>query len=63
MNLLRDKIDTPARQMIIEALVVEIDANHMKELGVQYTGNQGALTGIAVVISSLNVFLLVETFR
>ena len=37
MQLLRNDIDVPARQVVIEALVVEVDTDKMDELGVNYT--------------------------
>ena len=36
MQLLRNDIDVPARQVVIEALVVEVDTDKMDELGVSY---------------------------
>jgi general secretion pathway protein D len=36
MQLLRNDIDVPARQVVIEALVVEVDTDKMNELGVNY---------------------------
>ena len=36
LQLLRNTIDVPARQVVIEALVVEIDSNKMEELGMNY---------------------------
>jgi general secretion pathway protein D len=36
MQLLRNDIDVPARQVVIEALVVEVDTDKMDELGVNY---------------------------
>ncbi|MFC2172279.1 hypothetical protein ACFLU6_06565 [Acidobacteriota bacterium] len=36
MNLLRNKIDIPAQQIIIEALVIEMEATHAKDLGVSF---------------------------
>lgn len=34
LNLLRQKLDLPARQIVIEALVIEINTDKMKDLGV-----------------------------
>ena len=39
LNLLRTEIDVPASQIVIEALVVEINSNKAKELGVKYNLN------------------------
>ena len=36
LELLRNTIDVPARQVVIEALVVEIDSNKMQEIGMNY---------------------------
>ena len=36
LQLLRNDIDVPARQVVIEALVVELDTKKMDELGVDY---------------------------
>ena len=35
--MLRNDIDVPARQVVIEALVVEVDTDKLDELGVNYT--------------------------
>ena len=37
LNLLRNEVDVPASQIVIEALVVEINTNKAKELGMSYT--------------------------
>lgn len=37
VELLRNEIDVPASQIVIEALVVEINTNKAKELGVQFS--------------------------
>ncbi|MBS13285.1 MAG: hypothetical protein CME19_16985 [Gemmatimonadetes bacterium] len=36
LNLLRQKLDLPARQIVIEALVIEINTDKMKDLGVNF---------------------------
>jgi type II secretory pathway component GspD/PulD (secretin) len=36
LNLLRNDVDVPASQIVIEALVVEINSNKAKELGFKY---------------------------
>jgi general secretion pathway protein D len=36
LNLLRNEVDVPASQIVIEALVVEINTNKAKELGFKY---------------------------
>lgn len=35
LSLLRDKIDKPARQIVMEALVIEMNMNDVKDLGVE----------------------------
>ena len=40
MQLLRNDIDVPARQVVIEALVVEVDTDKLDELGVNYAVQQ-----------------------
>jgi type II secretory pathway component GspD/PulD (secretin) len=39
LNLLHTEIDIPASQIVIEALVVEINSNKAKELGLKYNLN------------------------
>jgi general secretion pathway protein D len=39
LNLLRNEVDVPASQIVIEALVVEINTNKAKELGFKYNLN------------------------
>ena len=36
LNLLRNEIDVPASQIVIEALVIEVDTNTAEELGLKY---------------------------
>ena len=36
LELLRNEIDIPAKQVVIEALVVEVDSEELNELGVKY---------------------------
>ena len=44
LNLLRNEIDVPARQIVIEALVVEINTKKAREVGFNYnlTGKRGS---------------------
>lgn len=44
VNILRDVVDTPARQMVVEALVIEIQGDVTKDLGVSWgaKGTSGA---------------------
>jgi len=53
LNLLRDKIDVPARQIVIEALVIELNSDKLKDLGVDFTGSSGhSSTSFGAVDSS-----------
>jgi len=45
LNLLNNKIDIPAAQIQIEALVIEIDSDRLDALGVDFGGALGGLTG------------------
>jgi len=40
LGLLRDQIDTRAKQILIEAVVLEIDRDRVEELGVSFTGSK-----------------------
>ena len=40
LNLLRDEIDVPAQQILIEALVIELDRDRLRELGVDFSGSK-----------------------
>jgi len=40
MALLRDKIDRPARQIVIEALVIEINIDRLRDLGISFRGSK-----------------------
>ncbi|MGY8827540.1 MAG: type II secretion system protein GspD [Candidatus Latescibacterota bacterium] len=40
VNLLRTQIDVPAQQIVIEALVIEINNNNLSDLGVDFSGQQ-----------------------
>jgi hypothetical protein len=41
LSLLREKIDVAARQIVIEALVIELTSDRMKDLGVSFSGGSG----------------------
>ena len=45
VNVLRETIDVPARQVVISALVVEINSNRSKELGLTFSGGNGRNSG------------------
>ncbi len=38
LNLIHNKIDIPAPQILIEALVIELDSDKLDELGIDYSG-------------------------
>ena len=38
LNLIQNKIDLPAEQILIEALVIELDSDKLDELGIDYSG-------------------------
>lgn len=38
LNLIQNKIDVPAAQILIEALVIELDSDKLDELGIDYSG-------------------------
>ncbi len=38
LNLIQNKIDVPASQILIEALVIELDSDKLEELGIDYSG-------------------------
>ena len=40
VNLLRTQIDVPAQQIVIEALVIEVNNNKLRDLGVDFSGQQ-----------------------
>ncbi|MCC7262433.1 MAG: type II secretion system protein GspD [Candidatus Latescibacteria bacterium] len=41
INLLQTQIDVAAQQIVIEALVIEVNTNQLRDLGVQLNGSQG----------------------
>lgn len=41
LNLLHEKLDTPARQVLIEAQVIEINTDKLKQLGINFTSSDG----------------------
>ncbi len=40
-RLLREQIDVPARQIVLEALVIEIDSDRLRDLGVTFAWQEG----------------------
>ncbi|MDP7121915.1 MAG: hypothetical protein QGH91_05600 [Candidatus Marinimicrobia bacterium] len=45
LDLLSNKIDIPAAQIQIEALVIELDSDKLNSLGIDFGGAQGGLAG------------------
>ena len=45
VNLLQTYIDVPARQIVIEALVIEINSSRLQDLGVELSGSKGSVSG------------------
>ena len=45
LDLLTNRIDIPAAQIQIEALVIEIDSDRLNSLGIDFGGAQGGITG------------------
>jgi len=45
MSLLREKIDIPARQILIEALVIELDRNKIRDLGLSFGASKDGVSG------------------
>jgi len=44
LNLIQNKIDIPAPQILIEALVIELDSDKLDELGIDYSGTGTGFT-------------------
>ena len=42
VNLLQAHIDVPAQQIVIEALVIEVNTSKLQDLGVEWSGSQGS---------------------
>lgn len=42
VNLLQAHIDVPAQQIVIEALVIEVNTSNLQDLGVEWSGSQGS---------------------
>ena len=40
LNLLDDQIDVPAEQVVIEALILEVNASRLRDLGVEFQGQR-----------------------
>ena len=44
LNLLRERIDVPAKQIIIEALAIELDSTKARELGISVESSSGRIS-------------------
>jgi len=42
VNLLQAHVDVPAQQIVIEALVIEVNTSKLQDLGVEWSGSQGS---------------------
>ena len=42
VNLLQAHVDVPAQQIVIEALVIEVNTSKLQDLGVEWRGSQGS---------------------
>ena len=40
INLLQEKVDVAAQQIVIEALVVEINSSHLRDMGIEFSSGQ-----------------------
>ncbi len=45
INLLQTQIDVPAQQIVIEALVIEVNTNNLHDLGVEWSASQNSAKG------------------
>jgi hypothetical protein len=45
INVLRTQIDVPAQQIVIEALVIEVNTNRLRDIGVELTGSKKHVKG------------------
>jgi len=45
VNLLQTHIDVPAQQIVIEALVIEVNTNSVDDLGLEFSGSTGSVSG------------------
>ncbi|MFH1569843.1 MAG: hypothetical protein ABIL09_17750 [Gemmatimonadota bacterium] len=45
VNLVQSHIDVPAQQIVIEALVIEVNTSKLHDLGVQFSASQGSASG------------------
>ena len=45
INVLHTQIDVPAQQIVIEALVIEVNTNRLRDVGMELTGSQDHVKG------------------
>ena len=45
INVLRTQIDVPAQQIVIEALVIEVNTNRLRDVGIELTGSKNHVKG------------------
>ena len=45
VNLLQSHVDLPAQQIVVEALVIEVNTNRLRSLGVELSGTSGSVSG------------------
>ncbi len=45
VNLLQTHIDVPAQQIVIEALVIEVNTSSVDDLGLEFSGSTGSVSG------------------
>ena len=45
VNLLQAHVDLPAQQIVIEALIIEVNTNKLRDIGVELSGAQGSVRG------------------
>ena len=45
LNLIEEKIDLPAQQIIVEALIVEVNTTQLRDLGIEFSSGEGRVSG------------------
>ncbi len=73
VNLLRAQIDLPAQQIVIEALIIEVNTKNLHDLGVDFSGQQenarfsfetgGSSSGLTSLLFSRDAFTDFINFR
>ena len=62
LNLLQQTIDVPSRQILIDALVIEINSNRVKDLGVTFLTQQNKITSNSVAFNDAKAIFDPFTF-